>query len=419
MKLSTQSLCEMVSFPILALMVSACQCSAPTPQAPREPPNHSVQWLSKKANSAADADDYYRSIGAISALPGGGERRETLNDFKKRNGFDINDGHLIEATYYNEADLRFGRNMNCRWRQKDSSVIACYVVNHGPPPFARGRSNPDWPNQLESLRDAVAKANPFATVAMEARDVPERTVVTVAERHGSPLQTNTHNPFVNSGPNRDVETVYIRPGESVTVTATGSIWSGILADPGNDADGKKDGATNEKFPLPESAPFALIGSINGGVTYFEIGTAKTITNKRKETRLLVLRTNDDVPGNGSGQFRVEITRLNRVSFFTYDPSGALISAAALDSEDVKPTPGICLACHGGRLDKTSKPGSVVVVGATFLPFDVRTFGFSEDVGSGLQDQQEAFRKLNQLVVNSRPNEANSNRPIVSFINSLY
>ena len=389
---------------------------------PRNPPGHNVPWLSKKANNAADADQYYRGIGAITALPGGGERRETLNDFKARNGFTVNDGTEIESTYYNEADLRFGRNMHCRRRPAASGIIACYVVNYGPPPFVNG-PNPAWPNEAQSLNDGIAKLNPFATVAMEARNVAEITTATVLESNGDPPPNLVCGSAFNAPTPCDLDDVDtgldIFPGDSVAVTATGSIWSGFWGDPPNDANGNVTRTTNGNFPLTSDTPFSLIGRLGPGFSYFPIGTSRVITNTSAAAQRLFLRTNDDVPANGNGQFDVTITYLNRVNFFTYGPTDELVSAAALDIEGAKPTPGICMACHGGRFDKTSQPGSVFVVGATYLPFDVQTFGFSGAPGFGLGDQQEALRKLNQLVVESRPNETNPNRPIVRFINSLY
>src|SRR6267142_454488 len=105
MKHSTLSLCRLISAnSLIAMIVSACCPGSGCPPSPpaRIPPGHNVQWLSRKANpNAADADQYYRGVGAITALAGGGERRETLDDFKVRNGFTVNDATEIEATYYN------------------------------------------------------------------------------------------------------------------------------------------------------------------------------------------------------------------------------------------------------------------------------------------------------------------------------
>jgi hypothetical protein len=78
-----------------------------------------------------------------------------------------------------------------------------------------------------------------------------------------------------------------------------------------------------------------------------------------------------------------------------------------------------MACHGGHFDRLSQPGSISVVGASYLPFDVQSFGYANVAGFGINDQQENLRRLNELVVDSRPNETNSNHPVVTFINTLY
>jgi hypothetical protein len=408
----------------LLLAVSACGPNGSNPTPPRNPPAQHSTWLSKKANSAAEADQYYREIGAITPGANGAERREVLDDFKSRNGFNANDGAEIAATYFNEADLQFGRDMHCRRRPAQSQILACYVANYGPPPFdaSANGANPAWPNQNLALTDAVAKQHAFATVAMEARNVPETASTVVLESNGDAppnLVCGTVGTLPTPCDLHDADTgVDILAGDSVAIAATGTIWSGILGAPPNDANGDNT-STNGNFPLPSARAFSLIGRLGPGFSYFPIGTARVIKNTSTVAKRLFLRSNDDVPSNGNGQFNVTITYLNRVNFYTYDGNNQLVSTAALDSEGGKPTPGICMACHGGRFDKTSKPGSIFVVGATYLPFDVQSFGYPGAAGFGINDQQEAFRKLNALVVESRPNETNSNHPIVRFINSLY
>jgi hypothetical protein len=60
-----------------------------------------------------------------------------------------------------------------------------------------------------------------------------------------------------------------------------------------------------------------------------------------------------------------------------------------------------------------------VSGASFLPFDVFGFKFASAPGFSLNDQQEAFRKLNVMVKNTSPNATNPNNPIVTFIDGMY
>ena len=253
--------------------------------------------------------------------------------------------------------------------------------------------------------------------------MPEVSRATVLESNGNPppnLVCGTIGNLPTPCDLRDADSgVDVFPGDSVAVAATGTIWSGILFSAANDANGDTSRTTNSNFPLPSAIPFSLIGRLGPAFSYFPIGTTAVVTNTTGAVQRLFLRTNDDVPANGNGQFDVTVTYLNRVSFFTYGDNNQLVSAAALDTEGAKPTPGICMACHGGRLDKTSQAGSVFVVGAAYLPFDVQSFRYSSAAGRGLDDQQEAFRRLNELVVESRPNDTNLNRPIVRFINGLY
>ena len=102
-----------------------------------------------------------------------------------------------------------------------------------------------------------------------------------------------------------------------------------------------------------------------------------------------------------------------VTFYVYDKEGGLQNAAALDSGGLKNVPGICMACHGG-----SGMGNEVK-GASFLPFDVFSFAYSQQASFTLQDQQEAFRQLNAIVKNTKPNSTNPHSPIEQFIDGTY
>jgi hypothetical protein len=74
------------------------------------------------------------------------------------------------------------------------------------------------------------------------------------------------------------------------------------------------------------------------------------------------------------------------------------NGAALDSQDGKPVPEMCMACHGGTLDGSndSFPNS------SFLPFNVFSFRYSSEPGFQQRDQEEAFRRLNDIVRLTRP-----------------
>lgn len=77
--------------------------------------------------NATSAANYQAATGAQSGGP-----KATLNGWKQANGFNTN-GTLAsgEATaiYFNNGDLKFGRDMHCRVTA--SNVLACYVANFG------------------------------------------------------------------------------------------------------------------------------------------------------------------------------------------------------------------------------------------------------------------------------------------------
>jgi hypothetical protein len=101
---------------------------------------------------------------------------------------------------------------------------------------------------------------------------------------------------------------------------------------------------------------------------------------------------------------------NDVQFFVYDQNGTRLNKVALDSEGEKFSPQVCLPCHGGRYDATTDS----VTGAQFLPFDAESFKYSQMSGYPRSDQQEAFRKLNALVLATNPTPA-----IQQLINGWY
>lgn len=146
-------------FVVFALVASNCENpkEEPTAFAPSPPP----QFLARKTNSDAEAIEYYQTIGVIDpndpAKPG---PKGTLSQWKAANGFTAGVSD-VTATYFNEVDLRFGREMHCIG---NGNKIACYVTNYGQKPT--GGPGPGGPASL-ALQDAVTRANPVATVAME------------------------------------------------------------------------------------------------------------------------------------------------------------------------------------------------------------------------------------------------------------
>lgn len=89
---------------------------------------------------------------------------------------------------------------------------------------------------------------------------------------------------------------------------------------------------------------------------------------------------------------------DEVRFYTFNAADNRATAAALDSEGPKPTPGICLSCHGGFYNAASNS----VIGARFLPFDMDAFAYSGTAPWRRSDQEENFRRLNALVRSASP-----------------
>lgn len=390
------SLCLIMGF----LTASSCP---PSPTPTRAVPGHNSLWLSRHATTTADTVPYYRTINALG---------DTLSNFKQRNGF--NAATEVSAVYFNAGDLNLGRGMHCT---QNNDVIACYVSNFGPVPAQQG-----FPNSTQALSEAIVGTSPFATVAMETALEPTPKTVSVRERDGVPTtnQGVQQCPFTgNDGPPTgvDVDTgLDLFPGDTVDFSATGTIWSGVCLAGQNPAAGWNTISNNPDLPLSGTAPYSLIGKVGTGV-YFLIGDSLSYTHRGQGGRLK-LRTNDEIPGNGTGSFSVTVTVHRQVRFYVYGPPPAesLQNNAALDTEGAKPVPGLCLACHGGRYD----PQTLNVTGASFLPFDVFSFVFSAQPGFTLvPDQQEKFRQLNSLVKKTGPNKANPNNPIVEFIDGLY
>jgi hypothetical protein len=125
------------------------------------------------------------------------------------------------------------------------------------------------------------------------------------------------------------------PGDTVTFSASGQIWAGVLLTGTNGPQGWVDYAANcdPKFPLVCAPPYGLIGYLDNDGGYFYIGAGggaaqppvPTLASWGVDGRIgnyidwpsppldllaapthLMLRTNDDTPGNGSGAFSVNI-----------------------------------------------------------------------------------------------------------------
>ncbi|HKQ76343.1 MAG TPA: hypothetical protein VJ810_21795 [Blastocatellia bacterium] len=102
--------------------------------------------------------------------------------------------------------------------------------------------------------------------------------------------------------------ITINRGDTVVLTASGSIWAGVVATGQNGPEGWADLRTaGTEFPLPGARIYSLLGKI-GGDPLFYVGQGTLFS--ASSSGPLFLRTNDNVPGGGNGQFtcRIQVYR---------------------------------------------------------------------------------------------------------------
>jgi hypothetical protein len=116
----------------------------------------------------------------------------------------------------------------------------------------------------------------------------------------------------------DVDTgLEILPLDYLTFNAVGDIWAGVIFTGQNGPKGWNNIDLDPKFPLVGSHPYALIGRLAG--RYFYVGQGLSIYYRGNASRLY-LRTNDDMPGNGSGAFNCAVQQFRRVQVTAPAPS---------------------------------------------------------------------------------------------------
>jgi hypothetical protein len=133
-------------------------------------PTHDAPWLNvpsapcdiTTAGCDSETTEYYKAVGALDASGIATASRGTFNTWKTTNHLSTDPttpaAGEVEAIFYNNGDLQFGRDMHCKQNGLD---VACYVSNYS------STGLPAGPDQ-----DAIhlAEANPrhpLASVAME------------------------------------------------------------------------------------------------------------------------------------------------------------------------------------------------------------------------------------------------------------
>ncbi|MEP6692200.1 MAG: hypothetical protein ABJD07_13655 [Gemmatimonadaceae bacterium] len=88
--------------------------------------------------------------------------------------------------------------------------------------------------------------------------------------------------------------------------------------------------------------------------------------------------------------------------------GRLAERVALDGEGPKYLPQVCVSCHGGKYNATTRK----VDGASFLPLDPSLLAFSSPAEQAAQE--ENIRTMNTIIVASEPTSA-----VAAYIRGLY
>jgi len=104
---------------------------------------------------------------------------------------------------------------------------------------------------------------------------------------------------------RVLGSVWYSYGESVVLTpdVTKQIWAGVWFTGWNGPAGWTDNPAPSDYPLPGAPQYSLIGRLGNGPWQY-IGNRPLTFTQQKASYLqkLVLRTNDNNPGNGDGAF---------------------------------------------------------------------------------------------------------------------
>jgi hypothetical protein len=120
----------------------------------------------------------------------------------------------------------------------------------------------------------------------------------------------------------DVDTgIIYEPGDEYELKGEGEIWAGVWATGKNGPAGWHNVDHDSKFPLHEGSnahPYALLGKFGDGEWFYVGSRLGPISYHQQDNRKLILRINDDSPGNGNGEFhcRVRVWRNSNVAQIT-------------------------------------------------------------------------------------------------------
>lgn len=110
--------------------------------------------------------------------------------------------------------------------------------------------------------------------------------------------------FSVSEAEEDVDTnIYVQPGQRVTITASGEIWSGVWGAGKNGPQGWLGWTASTDSPLPNRPPHSLLARLDGQTLY--VGAGRSWRHRGNPAKLF-LRINDNRPANGNGAFDVHV-----------------------------------------------------------------------------------------------------------------
>jgi hypothetical protein len=131
------------------------------------------------------------------------------------------------------------------------------------------------------------------------------------------------------------------------------------------------------------------GKIGGSAAhaFAELERSKSATDPSKEFATVAM------------EYRPTAAR-NKVRFFVFDSQsngGKLVTGLkiTLDNSNGQEQPGLCLACHGGKLTNPNDPNLINITGAHFLPFDPFSLEFA--TAEQRLASRSIFIQMNKLV----------------------
>lgn len=131
------------------------------------------------------------------------------------------------------------------------------------------------------------------------------------------------------------------------------------------------------------------GKIGGGAAhaFAELARSKSPTDPSKEFATVAM------------EYHPNAAR-NKVRFFVFDSQsngGKLVTGLkiVLDNSNGQEQPGLCLACHGGKLTNPNDANLINITGAHFLPFD--PFSFEFETAEKRSAARTVIGQMNKLV----------------------